>query len=227
MEHDEFCPHETPPAPLVRRPPPLVGVYAQNPHEARERKNRTARSVAAGAEFIGECGKHGETLYDTETGACLSCVASLLGEGLPVLVAYRAAGATQYPKGCPEHGPGAMHLVRTARCVACFAEDRGDPARVRARKAGLATFDAHCAACGPAVPHHVSSGTCAACTNTVGKPRTAPAQQIDPARVAARAAGLTTYQSTCDIHGATAFHTTRGKCLRCFNTLGQPRKRDP
>jgi hypothetical protein len=203
----------------------------------------------------------------------------LLGEGLPVLVAYRAAGATLYPKACPEHGPAAMHVVQTGRCADCFAEERGDPGRVRARRAGLPsypahcdrcaavtefsvsrglclscftvsgrvrkndphasaretarreyrrTFDAHCDRCASTTPHSVGRGLCTVCYTVAGVPRNPGGQGGgDPARVAARAAGLTTYQSTCSIHGATAFHTTRGKCLRCFNTLGQPRKRDP
>lgn len=225
MEHDCFSPHETPQTEPKRRIPPPGTVNYRDDRLFRERKNKSARGAATGPEFIGICGKHGETLFETETGACLSCLFGLSGSGLPPLVVYRAAGATQYPAPCETHGPAALHLTQNGLCVDCFAEQRGDPVRVRARREGRKTYDAHCDACGETTEHHVSSGTCAVCTNSVGAPRKAEARSSNRARIAARAAGLTTYQDSCPTHGEHAHHTARGKCLGCFTTLGQPRKR--
>lgn len=224
MEHDDLSPHETPKIEPEKRAPPLGALIYRNDRLNREQKNRTARAAAASAEFTGICGKHGEALFDTETGACLLCLVDLSGAGLPPLAMYREAGATQYPAPCPDHGAASLHMVQNGLCITCFAEQRGDPVRVRARRAGRSTYDAYCAACGSTTDHHVSSGTCATCTNSAGRPRIAPPQKQNPARIEARRLGLTTYQDVCTIHGPHPHHTARGKCLGCFTTLGQPRK---
>lgn len=225
MEHDHLAEPFAASRPVLPRPAPKIGVFERDPRIERDRHNKTARAVAAGPEFTGICGKHGAALFDTETGACLPCLADLHGQGLPPLVVYRAAGASLYPNACPEHGEAALHLVQNGLCVACHAEQRGDPVRIRARREGRKTYDAYCGTCGDTTEFHVSSGTCSSCTNSVGRGRKADPVAQNPVRVAARKAGSTTYLGDCAIHGETAFNTVRGKCLQCFNSLGQPRKR--
>lgn len=44
------------------------------------------------------------------------------------------------------------------------------------------------------------------------------------ARVNARAAGDSTYIANCPTHGDVQHSVLHGKCLSCFNTVGQPRK---
>lgn len=226
MEHDHLSPHEPPQIEPTPRPVSPGAVKYRDDRLIRERRNKAARAAALAPEFIGICGKHGETLFETETGACLSCLSDLSGAGLPPLVVYRTAGATQYPAPCEAHGGAALHLIQNGLCVECFAEQRGDPVRVRARREGRKTYDAHCDACGETTEHYVSRGLCSTCFTTAGAPRVeGGGPSGNPARIAARAAGLTTYQDSCPTHGEHAHHTARGKCLGCFTTLGHPRKR--
>ncbi len=222
MEHDNLDPIETEPKILQRRPPPPFGVYAENPHTARRAFNSEQRKKSKSPEFVGRCGAHGETLFDTRTGACLVCL-SLAAPDIPPRLAYMSAGATLFPIECAEHGPGSYASVRTRVCVLCQSERQSSsPARARARRNNETTYHDECERCGTH-EHYVSNGKCSACFTTMGVARVG--QRSNPERIAARAAGLTKYQDDCDIHGRTDHHTIRGKCLQCFNSLGQPRKR--
>lgn len=46
---------------------------------------------------------------------------------------------------------------------------------------------------------------------------------VNPFRVDARRSSRQTYVGDCPLHGRGDFHTIRGVCLSCCNTMGYPR----
>ncbi len=194
----------------------------------QELSRSDGRKAALGksTEYLAICYQHGETLFDTPTGACLSCLAKHEKQ-LP-LVAYRAAYAVLYPHTCERHGP-TLHHVGNFKCAECFTATgqprtrstaNTDPARMGAKERREGTYRGQCATHG-ATEHNTARGQCLECFTTLGKPR----QPVlgDPRRVEARRTGASRYMATCEVHGEVPHHTVRGRCLTCFNTLGYPR----
>jgi hypothetical protein len=155
-----------------------------NPLE-REISRHNARKMALSGvnyspEFTEECARHGITLFDTETGACLSCLSDALPRtGLPERVRYLSAYAVLYPATCPTHGQ-AMHYMKSNRCSKCYTA-RGNPrsnesrntARLAARASGATTYMGTCGTHGT-VAHHTIRGKCLTCYNSLGYPRKGP-----------------------------------------------------
>lgn len=215
MEHDDLDPHTAllrPEAPAGNmREADIKAALAAHEMSVTNRRalNREIRRASKTPEFIGQCGLHGETLFDSKTGACLSCLCAAPAD-VPVRLAYKAAGAALYPAVCSYHGE-TLFVVQNLRCRECFAESVGDPARVSARREGRAHYDSICDI-HDLGPHSVATGKCVACS-----PR-------EPARAAARAAGAPTYLAVCEACGESPHYVTNGKCSGCFTTAGMERR---
>lgn len=213
-------------APILRfgRMPPSEMIYWEDMRrEARAQAQRDGLT-----EFTGPCFYHGDTsMFDAATGACLLCLDA--NSNLPPAAQYKASMATSYVLDCPKHGPAVHRFGQHGKCQKCFDSlgraRVGNSARAEARNASKPAYRDTCADCGE-TDFGVASGKCLTCFNTGGMPRSAErGRPGDPVRIAARAAGSTTYLGRCERHGTAEHHTARGKCLLCFNTLGQPRKR--
>lgn len=184
--------------------------------------NDVARKLAPFSEFTGYCPAHGSTLFDTATGACLSCLAKFSAVDLPVRLQYEQSGARFYPGECETHGPG-LFSIPSARCPSCRKKTLADPFRKEARRAGRETYEAYCERHGAFEPHWTATGYCATCYTVSGRDRLHRAPG-NPKRAEARRAGLTKYLDECAIHGAFEFSVDTGRCLGCHTTTGKRRK---
>lgn len=83
-------------------------------------------------------------------------------------------------------------------------------------------------------PHSIYTAKCLYCYDSIGIPRSrsrdAPTPppgrhrgNADPVRVEARRREHKTYLKNCVLHGEVAHSVERGRCLRCYNSLGRPR----
>lgn len=144
----------------------------------RGKARALARSQALNRfpEFTERCVTHGISLFDTETGACLLCLAE--PSALPVRLHYHKAYAIAYPFECETHGEG-LHDMRTNLCLRCFTvagkprtQGNRSAARIKARGSGATSYLATCDIHG-LVPHHTVRGKCLTCFNSLGYPRKA------------------------------------------------------
>lgn len=151
---------------------PLANLLAQE----NSRKEGRAAALGKLPEFIAICYRHGSTLFDTATGACLPCLGDR--SGLPVHLAYKDSYGILYPAECKVHGSTLFH-VGCFKCADCFTA-RGEPraraasvqhaGRVAAKAAGERQYMAQCATHGE-TRHSTARGLCLGCFNSLGKPR--------------------------------------------------------
>lgn len=192
--------------------------------DVEDRRISRQRATDSGhSEFIAKCAHHGrESIFDTATGACLSCLAD--NAGLPLQARYQAAAGSCYADRCEEHG-GYTARFGEVGCSLCKRPETAP--RILAQRAGALRYDDICATCGPSL-FSTRSGRCVTCFTVAGQSRTAtpPAgrpQQVDNPRAVARRAGDKSYLATCATHGETPHSVAHAKCLRCFNAMGHPR----
>lgn len=166
------------------------------------------------------CDIHGETPFSVTYGACLACRKSKRSVA-------RAARQKHYQDTCEKHGE-APHRVDTGTCQVCRTENpRGKKPTLRsyARRQGETTYLEVCQVHG-VTAFGVQSGKCMTCFTSVGAPRAAEPPPLTP-RVLARRKGEKTYTATCGRHGPAPYSTLRGLCLKCFTTVGAPRRAVP
>jgi hypothetical protein len=139
---------------------------------------RAAAINAASPLFTAICSRHELTQFDTETGACLSCLSEI--RGLPARQTYEAAHGDAYPAPCGEHGPAALARCSNGKCVLCYdAAGRkrkgrpGDPIRIAARASGASSYRSTCTVHGE-TDFHTIRGRCLDCFTSLGYPRKVP-----------------------------------------------------
>lgn len=142
--------------------------------EAEKRASARKQALNRSSEFFARCVKHGETLFDAETGACLNCLSE--PSELPARVRYLSAYAISYPATCEIHGE-TLHGMTTNKCLRCFtgrgrlrSQTPRNEARIAARAAGDTSYAGVCEVHG-AAPHHTIRGKCRRCFNSLGYPR--------------------------------------------------------
>jgi len=142
--------------------------------EAKKRVAARKAALGVSPEFIANCAAHGSNLFDTATGACLSCLAE--PSTLPDRLRYMNGYAVSYPARCEVHGTS-LHDIANNRCLECYtrsgkARQGAGPntARLAARSTGATSYMATCAIHGEH-PHHTIRGKCLGCFNSLGYPR--------------------------------------------------------
>lgn len=205
--------------------PVILARYCTPDDVERKRIERERARDARRSEFIAKCARHGgASLFDTSTGACLSCLAD--HADLPVQVMYRAAGGTSYVDHCEVHGAAVARFGESG-CALCVRPEIAP--RIMAQRAGAVRYDDTCETCGPAL-FSVRSGRCLTCNTREGVPRDRTGKVGRPreagnVRAEARRAGEKQYLANCEQHGQTPHSVAHGKCLTCFNAMGQRRPR--
>lgn len=134
-------------------------------------------------------------------------------------------GYTEFNARCASHSY-TLFDVATGACLICLNENLNLPDRIRYERAYADAYPAQCEVHGEAL-HFMASNKCMECFDKVGRRRGTKGRPGNPVRVAARKSGASSYIATCTIHGDVPHHTIRGKCLKCFNSLGYPRKAQP
>lgn len=178
--------------------------------------------------FLGICDRHGDSIFDSATGACLQCLHIFCN--LPPALASKNAGGIYFFANCETCGGPHKHHVGNRRCATCFDSSgrsrRHSPvsSRAAARALGLRFYAESCARCGETTDHWVSNGKCSVCFTAMGLERVRPGRERPNARAAARRMGLERYMDHCPTHGPTWFGVRYGACLTCCTVDGTPRK---
>lgn len=165
--------------------------------------------------FSHVCPKHGQTIFCSLTGVCLTCYGEMKLHKVAERVIIRTLGGDRFMADCVEHGES-PHRLKGESCVRCGGSSSP---RALAVRAGNPVYVETCAKCGPA-DHSVRTGKCLICFTSAGLVR-----RLKPTnpRAVARKKGLKTYPDTCHIHGPSERYVSHGGCVKCFTSAGAKR----